>query len=452
MSRKRSADHVDPVVPDKGSKSAKLFPIFSKPGPSTQEAPGAFRWIEPPIGPTKSCLHGVHLEPVPTLKIAAFDLDGCLIESTFKNGKKVKSDADPSFTWWRNAVPKKLKEVHENGYSVIIVSNQALRGKNAIVGWKKKIPSIAAAIPDVPFHIFAATEKDGFRKPMPGIWYEVQRMFEEQGVRIDTESSFFVGDAAGRKGDHSSSDRKWALNVGIPFFTPEEYFLKLKPAEHTLPGFNVASLAQDLPHITPSSTPLLPPPNSPPEIILFVGYPAMGKTTFYSTHFQPAEYIHINQDTLRTREKCIKAAEETLKEGKSCVIDNTNRDKTTRKYYVDLAKKYKAGIRCFLFNGSIDLAWHNNLYRAYNLPDSVAIKAVREPQSLIIPGLIITVACNSQPKRELVGYMAFTSFRNAYEPPKLDEGFSEIKEVNFKFEGDAEERRRWNMWLQLEGK
>lgn len=120
-----------------------------------------------------------------------------------------------------------------------------------------------------------------------------------------------------------------------------------------------------VPHITPTSTPLLPPPNSPPEIVVFVGYPAMGKTTFYSTHFQPAEYIHINQDTLRTREKCIKAAEETLKEGKSCVIgscapilfalivpdsgvysvDNTNRDKTTRKYYVDLAKKYKAGIR-----------------------------------------------------------------------------------------------------------
>jgi bifunctional polynucleotide phosphatase/kinase len=42
----------------------------------------------------------------------------------------------------------------------------------------------------------------------------------------DRISSFFVGDAAGRqypgrKSDFSSTDRKWALNIGIPFFTPE---------------------------------------------------------------------------------------------------------------------------------------------------------------------------------------------------------------------------------------
>lgn len=37
----------------------------------------------------------------------------------------------------------------------------------------------------------------------------------------DKEASFFVGDAAGRPSDHASTDRKWALNVGIPFWTPE---------------------------------------------------------------------------------------------------------------------------------------------------------------------------------------------------------------------------------------
>lgn len=57
-----------------------------------------------------------------------------------------------------------------------------------------------------------------------------------------------------------------------------------------------------------------------------------------------------------------------------------------------------------------------------------------------------------QPKRELLGYMAFTSFRNAYQEPALDEGFSEIKQVNFVFDGSEEERRRWGMWLQIEGK
>jgi len=42
----------------------------------------------------------------------------------------------------------------------------------------------------------------------------------------DKTESFFVGDAAGReypkgKPDFSSTDRKWALNIGLPFFTPE---------------------------------------------------------------------------------------------------------------------------------------------------------------------------------------------------------------------------------------
>lgn len=41
------------------------------------------------------------------------------------------------------------------------------------------------------------------------------------GHTTDKSSSFFVGDAAGRPTDFAGTDRKWALNVGIPFFTPE---------------------------------------------------------------------------------------------------------------------------------------------------------------------------------------------------------------------------------------
>lgn len=39
-------------------------------------------------------------------------------------------------------------------------------------------------LPDVPFRIFAATAKDGFRKPIPGMWYELERIFKESGVEI----------------------------------------------------------------------------------------------------------------------------------------------------------------------------------------------------------------------------------------------------------------------------
>lgn len=116
-----------------------------------------------------------------------------------------------------------------------------------------------------------------------------------------------------------------------------------------------------VPHIVPTSTPLLPDPLTT-EIVLFVGYPAMGKSTFYSKHFRPHGYVHVNQDTLRTRDKCVQRVEETLKERKSCVVgwlsafvslitftdpspDNTNRDKSTRNLYIQLAKKFKVPIR-----------------------------------------------------------------------------------------------------------
>jgi hypothetical protein len=38
-----------------------------------------------------------------------------------------------------------------------------------------------------------------------------------------------------------------------------------------------------------------------------------------------------------------------------------------------------------------------------------------------------------------------------FEAPTTSEGFSEIKTVNWVFEGDAEAKRRWGMWLQLDG-
>ena len=55
-----------------------------------------------------------------------------------------------------------------------------------------------------------------------------------------------------------------------------------------------------------------------PEIILLVGCPGLGKTTFYRRHL--SEYVHVNQDTLKRREKCLAALEDSLKAGKSCVI------------------------------------------------------------------------------------------------------------------------------------
>lgn len=165
--------------------------------------------------------------------------------------------------------------------------------------------------------------------------------------------------------------------------------------------------------------------------MLFVGYPCLGKSSFFRRFFEPAGYMHVNQDVLKTRAKCAKTVRDILQSGHSCVIDNTNRDKATRRVYVDLAREFNVSIRCFIFTGTIELAWHNNLYRAFNLPPSLTAK---------------------EPARKLLPYSAFTSFLQSYEEPNENEGYSEIKRINWVFHGSEEEKSRWSMWLQIDGK
>ncbi|KAF8964079.1 polynucleotide kinase 3 phosphatase-domain-containing protein [Flammula alnicola] len=398
-------------------KVAKIHPFFAKPQEKKdEEQEGPFQWLTP-LGPKGSCLHGINLQPKATTKVAALDLDGTVIKSAF--GTKLVN-SKPSWEWWRSFVPDKLKELHESGFALVLISNQGIKPA-ALKIWKEKILLIGQTVKD-------------YRKPMPGMWYEIDRIFAEEGVTIDKSASFFVGDAAGRqytkgKGDFSSTDRKWAQNVGLTFLTPEEYFLKLPPHQnYTMPGFQPSSLPT-LPRITPTSSPILP-LTPKQEVVLFVGYPCLGKSTFFHQYFQPAEYLHINQDTLKTRDKCVKALQEALKAGQSCVIDNTNRNAATRKLYLDLCKATNITARCFVFTGSIELAWHNNIYRAFNMPH-------RLPKKL---------------DRVLLPYVAFSGFRDNYEEPQLSEGFSEIKKVNWVFEGTEEEKRHWSMWLQIDGK
>ena len=81
---------------------------------------------------------------------------------------------------------------------------------------------------DLPITVYAATEKDWYRKPQRGMW---DAMLGELKGEVDLEESWLVGDAAGRKGDFSDSDRMWAVGVGIVFFTPEEFFLGRKKDE-----------------------------------------------------------------------------------------------------------------------------------------------------------------------------------------------------------------------------
>src|SRR6266404_7503152 len=86
-----------------------------------------FRGLKPSLGPARSCLHGVHLAPRASSRVAALDLDSTLIKSAHARprGEKraTKTTNGPEWEWWRNAVPQKLKEADDSGYVACSSSN-----------------------------------------------------------------------------------------------------------------------------------------------------------------------------------------------------------------------------------------------------------------------------------------------------------------------------------------
>ncbi|ORY90811.1 polynucleotide kinase 3 phosphatase-domain-containing protein [Leucosporidium creatinivorum] len=182
-----------------------------------------------PVPSTPSLLHGTYSPPtlplLPSSKVAAFDLDGTLIST--RSGNTFPRNKDDWRVWSTGVVPK-LSKLHEEGFTILILTNQNYKGIR-LEWFKQKLPDIAETF-QIPFRVLAATEKDMYRKPEGGMW---QRFVKEWngGVEVDMDKSFYVGDAAGRPDiprrrpkDHSDSDLKMAQAVNLPFHTPEDFF------------------------------------------------------------------------------------------------------------------------------------------------------------------------------------------------------------------------------------
>lgn len=88
-----------------------VHPFFSKPSASSS----TFQWLKPALGPKRSCLHGIHLDPPVRPKVALFDLDGTIIKWAGSKHRG-KNAEPPKWAWWRQSVPGKLKALHQEGY------------------------------------------------------------------------------------------------------------------------------------------------------------------------------------------------------------------------------------------------------------------------------------------------------------------------------------------------
>lgn len=373
-------------------------------------------------------------------RIIAFDMDGTLI--TTKSGAKFAKNKD-DWKFLYPCVAEALRREYESGALIAIISNQngLAKGHTTMTELIEKAIAISNTI-GVPMDIFFAFENDIYRKPRIGSFnfflnnriggsinlddagHLGQHNYEATRDPNVLANCLYVGDAAGRvkhgtrKKDFSASDYKMAINAGIRFETPEEFFLNSKQPLHcsvTLrdlgPSWN--DIVRDNERISPAMKDLQSENDiNIPEIILLVGPPACGKSSL--ARKLNRTHVRINQDILKTKKACFDVARNHFSSlgnhpddgPKGVVVDATNSTRSTRKEWIDFANDQNVPISCIYFQVSKELCLHLAAYRMIS------------PLSL------------EEDKRNIEQVVIHSYFKHM-EPPKIEEGFVRVEDYGF---------------------
>jgi bifunctional polynucleotide phosphatase/kinase len=243
--------------------------------------------------------------------MAIFDFDGTLVQP--KEGRRFPKDKD-DWQWLDEGIPKKLKTLAKEKYRLIIVTDQSKPWKVEMI--KEVVDSLKLNIT-----VIIGVKED--QKPNP-------KLFLSNIPIYDKETSFYVGDAAGRATDWASRDIDFAKNIEIPFYTPEDFF-------------NIQIKSREVPAISI--------PNHK-EVILMVGYPGSGKSTIVNEQLVPKGYYHVDGDILKTPNAMIQDAKEHLDQ--SIVFDATNGTREKRAHFIEFAKIVDRPVRCLWVQTSLE--------------------------------------------------------------------------------------------------
>ena len=135
------------------------------------------------------------------------------------------------------------------------------------------------------------------------------------------------------------------------------------------------------------------------ELILLVGLPGSGKTTYYRAHFA-ATHVHVSKDLMpnaqRRDERQAREIDAALGGGKSVVVDNTNPSRDVRAPLIALGRRHGARIVAVYFETDVRTAIMRNRQRE---------------------------------GRERVPDVAIFTTKKKLMPPSLEEGFDEVRVV-----------------------
>jgi len=353
--------------------------------------------------------HAVYRE-----KMAAFDYDWTLVSP--KEGKTFPSNID-DWEWLYPSIPEKLKGYYEDGFMIVIFTNQSK-------AWKQDQIQLVLKSLNIPIFIVVATDKSEYkpnillfnqfiqccppgtqknynnvssRNLMMGKGEELEFpeglesasriLMKGSGIRfadsdnpggpprfIDTnkinkDKSFFIGDALGRSSDFSDSDKVFAENIGIQWYCPEQVF-RAKTEIIEIPTIPLVVEEQ--------------------QIIIMMGFPGSGKSTIAKNICKTTNFVYIEGDIHKSSTKMIKASLEHISQKKSIVFDATNGSAKKRKDYIDLGRKYNYKIICIHVSTPLEIAYKRNKLRNYE---------------------------------KYVPKIAYSVYKKHYEPPNENEGF-----------------------------
>lgn len=261
-------------------------------------------------------------------KIAGFDYDHTLVKP---KSKSTFSKSIDDWMWLRDNVKTTIQNLYTKGYAIVVFTNQSQEFK--IDQIKLVLDSL-----DVPYKAYIMLKKE-LKKPNP-------YSFELFNIKkkVDLNKSFYVGDALGREKDWSDSDKQFAINCLLKFSSPEEIFPfdKIKDVE--------------IKNVTEQ------------EIVLMIGYPGSGKSTYAEKYFKKDNYVILHGDILKTESKMIKALKEELDKGKSVVIDATNPSRDKRKVFINIAKERQLYVRVVHITASIEQSMVQSEQREHKIP------------------------------------------------------------------------------------